>query len=377
MGRTQNNHDHPPLFLGLQGGKNYGWGVCSEYLVKELSKLIPVRVVTEEDDLAGSFEVPGVLFQALRNVNLVPLLEKVRGQTNFGYTFFENELTDLSVENARQYKLVLAGSSWCRDRLVERGITNCDVLIQGVDPLKFYPVQKEKSSERFIIFSGGKFELRKGQDIILRALKILQDKYDDIILVNCWYNLWPHTIQAMASSPHIKLPNAVTSPWTQFMHAVYEKNGLRAERIETYELLPNYMLRGVIGCTDIGVFPNRCEGGTNLVMMEYMACAKPVIASNTSGHRDIVNAENALLLDELKNICIYDRSDKMIARWQEPSLDQLVDKIEYAYHNRDAIRRLGQKASQDMKQFTWKHAAMNLLRAIGKVTSSKFTVHRP
>jgi glycosyltransferase involved in cell wall biosynthesis len=249
--------------------------------------------------------------------------------------------------------------------MLEKGITNCDVLIQGVDPLKFYPIEREKTSDKFIIFSGGKFELRKGQDIILRAFKMLQDKYDDIILVNCWFNLWPHTIQPMASSPHIKLPNALTSPWRQFMNAVYEVNGLRADRIETYDLLPNYMLRGVIGCTDIGIFPNRCEGGTNLVMMEYMACAKPVIASNTSGHRDIVNAENSLLLEELKDIGLFDPKEKLIARWQEPSLEELVEKIEYAYHNRDAIRQIGQRAGEDMKMYTWEKSAKELLRLIG------------
>ena len=365
MSQYQDPQNSQPLYLGLQGGKNYGWGVCSHYLIQELSKFIPVCVLNANDTADNHVDVPGTLFQALRNVNLVSLLETARGKENVGYTFFENELTELSVENAGKYDLVLAGSSWCRDRLLAKGIKNCDVLIQGVDPLKFYPVQNVTSSSKFTIFSGGKFELRKGQDIILRAFKILQDKYDDIMLVSCWYNLWPHTIQPMASSPHIKLPNAVTSPWKQFMNAVYEVNGLQANRIETYELLPNYMLRGIIGCTDIGIFPNRCEGGTNLVMMEYMACAKPVIASNTSGHRDIVTKDNALLLNQLKDIYLFDRNEKLIGRWQEPSLDELVDKIEYAYHHRDAIQQLGKKAGNDLKRFTWKQTAKELLGIMG------------
>lgn len=358
-------HDRQPLYLGLQSGQNYGWGVCSDYLIKELSKLMPVQVLTDLDISGNGAVVPGTLFQALRNVNLDPLFKHVRGQRNFGYTFFESELTDVSVENARQYDLVLAGSSWCRERLEQNGIRNCEVLIQGIDPTKFYPISNKWRSDKFIIFSGGKFELRKGQDLVLRAIKVLQDKYDDIILVNCWYNLWPHTIQPMASSPHIRLPNAMTSPWLEFMNAVYRENGLQTDRIETYELLPNYMLRGVIGCTDIGVFPNRCEGGTNLVMMEYMACAKPVIAANTSGHRDIVSNRNALLLNDLKNICLYDSHDRLMARWQEPSLDELVDNLEYAYRNRAEIRKIGRNAGEDMKQYTWEHTAKRLLQLMG------------
>ena len=59
---------------------------------------------------------------------------------------------------------------------------------------------------------------------------------------------------------------------------------------------PPELQRELYRNTDVGVFPNRCEGGTNLVLMEYMACGKPVIASCTSGHRDIVSEEMRFLL---------------------------------------------------------------------------------
>jgi glycosyltransferase involved in cell wall biosynthesis len=355
-----------PLYLGLQSGKNYGWGVCSEYLIAELAELTPVHILSESDGSHENSNLPGKLFQALTNVNFFPLFEKARGAENYGYTFFENELTTYSLENAAKYNLILVGSSWCRDRLREKGINNSDVLIQGVDPQKFYPISYRKPSDNFVIFSGGKFELRKSQDLVLKAYKILQDKYDDIILVNCWYNLWPESIRLMASSPHIKLPNIQANSWRHFMQSVYQINGLDINRIETYELVPNYQLRGIYGCTDIGIFPNRCEGGTNLVMMEYMACAKPVIASNTSGHCDVVTNENALLLNDLKNINLYDRDNKLIARWQEPSLEELVDKIEYAYHNRDVLHWVGLKAAEDMSKYTWEQSAMDLLRIMMK-----------
>jgi len=373
---TKNTDDRRPLFLGLQKGKNYGWGVCSDYLITELSRLIPVHILNENDGSQHNPNLSGKLFQALTNVNFFPLFERARGTENYGYTFFENELTDYSIENAAKYNLILAGSSWCRERLLEKGIKNSKVLLQGVDPQKFYPIRQSTPLKKFVIFSGGKFELRKGQDLVLRAFKILQDKYDDIILVNCWYNLWPDSIRLMASSPHIKLPNVETSPWEKFMSAVYEANDLALHRIKTYELLPNYLLRSIYACTDLGVFPNRCEGGTNLVMMEYMACAKPVIASYTSGHRDVATNENALLLNALKDINFYGRNKKLLARWQEPSLDELVFKIEYAYHHRDEIHQIGQKAGEDMKKFTWEQSAKDLLQRIGMENSSELVAHR-
>ncbi len=349
-----------PLYLGLVPGNNYGWGVCSRYLIRELSRLTECRVLDPADGSALNKELDGKLFQALTGVDFFPMFENARGRENFGYTFFENELTAHSIENAKRYDLVLGGSTWCRDRMLERGISNCGVLIQGIDPELFHPVEYEKDPERFVIFSGGKFELRKGQDLVLKAYQILQDKYPDVWLVNCWVNIWPESMQLMAHSPHIRFEMRSGS-WQDLMQHTYALNGLDSARIVTCDLIPNELQRALYAQTDIGVFPNRCEGGTNLVLMEYMACGKPVIASNASGHRDIVTPDNALLLDELSDLNIADPRGQVIARWQEPSVEDLVARIEYAYHHRAEIRKLGRKAGEDLRRFSWADSARSLL----------------
>jgi glycosyltransferase involved in cell wall biosynthesis len=162
-----------PLYLGLISGNNYGWGVCSRYLIEELAKKTKCQVLNEADGTAQNKNLNGKLIQALTSGDFFAMFENARGTENYGYTFFENELTTHSVENAQKYDLVLAGSTWCRDRMLEKGIHNCDVLVQGIDPNIFYPITEDKRSNHFVIFSGGKFELRKGQDLILRAVKIL------------------------------------------------------------------------------------------------------------------------------------------------------------------------------------------------------------
>jgi glycosyltransferase involved in cell wall biosynthesis len=352
------------FFLGLVKGKYYGWGVCSKYLIDELSKMRSVHVINDDDGSSSNHRLEGPLFQALTTVSFEPLFAKARGSLNYGYTFFENELTQQSVENAKRYDLILAGSTWCRDRMREKGIPNCDVLIQGIDPNRFYPIKNEKSQDRFVIFSGGKFELRKGQDILLRAVKILQDKYPDIYLVNCWYNLWVESLRQMASSPYISFSYSENSSWIDTMQRAYQDNGLDASRVLTMELVPHHQLRSLFKQTDIGVFPNRCEGGTNLVLMEYMACAKPVIATVTSGHKDIVTEENALLLRQLKDINIVSDDGSLAGRWQDPSLDELVAQLEYAYHHREATKHKARHAGEDLQQFTWKHCAERLVDII-------------
>lgn len=353
-----------PLLLGLRPDKNCGWGICSQYLVHELSKLTDVRLLYEDNNESTDQCLPGKLFQGVENEDLIPFLQRTRGVQNYAYTFFENELSATSVQNAQLFDLVLAGSTWCRDRLLERGIHNCGVLLQGIDPELFYPLAHKPNKDHFVIFSGGKFEYRKGQDLVLKAVKILQQKYADILLVNCWFNTFPHSLTMMTVSKHIQFSGIETDSWSRFMRHIYAINGISEERITTHEYLPQDGLREIYSQTDVGVFPNRCEGGTNLVMMEYMACAKPVIASNTSGHRDIVNHDNAILLEQLKDITVANNGT-LVARWQEPSLDELVSKIEHVYHHRDSLAAIGRRAGEDMRRFSWSHSAQSLLSSLG------------
>jgi glycosyltransferase involved in cell wall biosynthesis len=164
----------------------------------------------------------------------------------------------------------------------------------------------------------------------------------------------------MAYSKHIRFQYRERN-WQDLMSHVCTENGLDLDRVRTCELIPKELQRELYRQTDLGIFPNRCEGGTNLVLMEYMACAKPVVASNTSGHRDVVTRENALLLNDLSPYNIVDGQNQLFASWQEPSLDELVAQIEYAYHHRDEIQTLGRRAGRDMKQFSWRRTAEHLL----------------
>ncbi|BBO66744.1 hypothetical protein DSCA_06740 [Desulfosarcina alkanivorans] len=352
------------LYLGLKSGKNFGWGVCSEYLISELSKLRDIHILSESDGSAGNSNLEGKVFQALTDVNLYPLYEKARGTSNFAYTFFENELTADSKTNSERYDMVFGGSTWCRDRMTEAGIANADVLLQGIDPQRFFPITDLKPKESYVIFSGGKFEYRKGQDLVLKAIKVLMEKYRDILLVNCWFNLWPESMRMMQLSSHIRFNYSSTASWQENMKRLYTDNGLDATRIITLDIAPNHQLRNLYAQTDIGVFPNRCEGGTNLVMMEYMACAKPVIASNTSGHMDVINENNSFLLQRMRPLNVVNSKQQRIARWEEPSLEELIETIEVAYHHREIAGRKGRRAGRDLEKFTWERMARTLLEKI-------------
>jgi glycosyltransferase involved in cell wall biosynthesis len=358
--RRLNNRCSAKIYLGLYGPKNTGWGVCGRYFEKELSKIADLHVIRGEKGSIGNAILDGVVFQGLQGADFIPLFTEVRGTMNLGYVFFEKELTAASIRNSACFDLVLAGSTWCLERMRAKGIVNCDVLLQGIDPDIFFPIQEAADSDRFVVFSGGKFELRKSQDLVLRALKIFQERHSDVWLVDCWYNTWEASVRMMESSQLINFRFDPEQSWDQNMLRTYIQNGLDPNRILTCDLVPNEQLRRLYAQTDIGIFPNRCEGGTNLVMMEYMACGKPVIASHTSGHRDILTPENALCLNALQDLTVVDPQGNTVCRWQEPSLDELLAQLEYAYGHRAAIAAIGHRAGETMKKFTWKHAAERL-----------------
>lgn len=350
------------ITLALSKGENFGWGVCSNYLNQELKKI--KKDIEEWDYLQNKSEVKkirGKVFHALTNRDFNSIAN-IWGDENYGYTFFENELTENSKENAKKYNLVLGGSTWNKQKMNENGINNAGVLIQGVDPIKFYPGNQRQDDGKFIIFSGGKFELRKGQDIVLKAIKILQEKYKDIYLVNSWYNMWPESMKLMLNSKFIKF-EFTENNWKEFMTHIYKINGIDPERIITLDIVNHDQLREIYLNTDLGLFPNRCEGGTNLVLMEYMACGKPVIASYTSGHKDILTFENSIMLEKMKSFKIL-YEEKLWADWEEPEIDEIIANIEYAYKNRDMLKKTGENAGLHMEKYTWTRTALSLLNNI-------------
>lgn len=344
-----------PLFLALPDGNNYGWGVCGHYLRQELGRL------TEVVHLADSQEVAGSFFTALNGASLQQWFT-AKGNPSIGYVFFEDELTEESLKNAQQSDLILAGSTWCVERLKAKGISHVGLLLQGIDHEMFYPVEEELDTPSFNIFSGGKFELRKGQDLVLKAFAALQYKYPDMRLITCWQNQWVSSLATMQASSHIRFA-LHGQTWAENLHMLCNMNGIDPARVQVCPLIPQHKMRALMKRTHLGVFPNRCEGGTNLVLMEYMACGRPAVVSYTSGHRDVVTEENALLLKQLTPFELKNQ-ETVVSRWEEASVDELIAAIEYAYHHRDALKTISKKAGEDMAVFTWEQMAKNILNFI-------------
>ena len=310
------------------------------------------------------------MLKAITDESLQPWMSKLKGNFTAGYTFFEmNVLAPQNIQHGREnFDIIVTGSKWCEEVLRNHGLSNVTTIIQGTDPQLFNPAHAEKQlfKDRFVVFSGGKFELRKGQDIVIRAYKVLQDRHPDVMLINACYNPWPFSMQTMAASPYIKC-NITERDYLKAINKILLENGIDLNRVINVLPRQNAQMARLYKNTDVGLFPNRCEGGTNLVLMEYMACGKPVIASFSSGHKDILNPSNAVLIQNMKPLNINSRG-ALQAVWDDPDLDETIDHLEKAYQNRDNLNLIGQQAGLDMTHLTWKktgHEFYNLLRNQG------------
>ena len=343
-----------------------------EYRLLERIMMPPDLVERLRTGVVAQVDAP--VLQAITGKNMLPLGPSCRGSFRVGYTFFEDNILAASdIQNAREhFDIIVAGSSWCEQVLRDNGLEMVTTVIQGIDPQVFNPAHADKQMFRdhFVVFSGGKFEFRKGQDIVIRAFKVLQDRHRDVLLVSSWYNQWPWSMQTMASSPHIEFSTSSTSSdfdllITETLHA----NGIDLNRVIVLPPRPNSTMAKLIKNTDVGLFPNRCEGGTNLVLMEYMASGKPVIASHCTGHKDVIDESNARTIEKMGIVNVVRENGDLVAQWPDPDLDETIAQLEWSYQNRDELKKLGVKAGNDLAQRTWRNSAQDFLRIIDNATA--------
>lgn len=372
-----------------------GWGICGRNIIKELYNLTDIKLFSKSkiqtENLmdryfynslkASDKEIADVQNGVLTSVDY-PILESVpygmpyfdlrqlttinlKGKKRVGYIFYEeNILSDYFLNTIKaNWDYIVAGSKWCEETLKFHGYNNTSTIIQGVDPFLFHPRNNEKEmfQDKFVIFSGGKFEYRKGQDIVIKAFKVLQEKYKDVLLVNAWFNNSSY-IMSMSLSEHIRFQPS-SNHYPTMMNQILADNGVDPSGVINLMACYNSSMPSIFKNTDIGLFPNRCEGGTNLVLMEYMACGKPVIASYNSGHRDILRDDNSIKINAMSDLPISFENN-VVAIWENPDLDETISHLEWAYHNRDKLKPLGNKAAEDMSQLGWKKITQEFVEVL-------------
>ena len=291
-----------------------------------------------------------------------PVKPLCRGSREFAIVFFENNtLNDFTTHNANQFEILFGGSTWNMRVLREHGLTNVDTFIQGVDLNLFRPIPRGRG-ERFIVYSGGKLEHRKGQDILLAAFREFVKTHPDAVLATTWHNQWPQSMEGIKLGSHVENVPQIDDQGNCDIARWIAENGVPEKNIHDYGMVSNHLMPKVFGQADVAVFPNRCEGGTNLVAMEAMASGVPCILSANTGHLDLIEDDNCYPLMSQGEIPALPYAKD----WGESSVDEIVELLSRAYADRHEARLRGEKAAMYMQDWSWEKRTKYLLDRINE-----------
>ena len=252
-----------------------------------------------------------------------------------------------AAERLRGYEMLVAGSSWNRDLLLRAGAARVELVLQGVDVSHFHPAPRRNLFPgRFVVFSGGKLEYRKGQDLVLLAFRRFAERHPDALLLTAWSSPWPEAAatlaQTQAHAPPIGAdgrPDAAA--WTSL-------NGIPPHQVHHLGPVPNRAMPRILREAHAALFPNRAEGGTNLVAMECMACGVPTILSANTGHLDLIGEGRVVSLAQQLPL-----QGGPYRGWGESSVDEIVAALEAAYDDPAAMAVRADAAARFMAGLSW------------------------
>lgn len=274
----------------------YGWGVYGLNMAIEFSRMqvealtsFPIKsdqifVDKIRKTVIREFIVRSHQYPILKTddfVGLSALGNEFEGaNSKIGVIFFEFAVSEVAIEKAKTYDIIITGSTWAENTLRAHGIKTVRTLIQGVDRSLFHPAPRRPMFPgRFIIFSGGKAEPRKGQDLVVRAFRLFARRHPDAMLVTAWHSPWPGYAKGMDLD------------LSEF-----------GKRVIDVGQVPNGQMAQVYQQCHVALFPNRSEGGTNLVAMECIACGIPTIVSANTGHLDLIRLSDVRPLSRPEDI---------------------------------------------------------------------------
>ena len=256
-----------------------------------------------------------------------------------GFPIFElDNFNKLELEHLRAQDQVLVCSRWAQSVLANFKIS-ANVVPLGVDTNIFYPIDLPQQ-DTFKFFCCGKWEIRKGHDFLVQCFdKAFHNTKDVELYMSCH--------------------NPFLTPQEEDNWQKIYKNRLGNQVIFTPWAKSQKQLNTIMNTVDCGIFLSRAEGW-NLEALEMMACNKPIIITNYSGHTEFCNNNNSYLVHS-------DKIEKAIdGKWffgqgnwlsLDNTEEQVIEHMRFIYKNRPKNPR----GLETAKQFSWTNSA-NLLK---------------
>lgn len=294
-----------------------------------------------------------------------------RGKVNIGRMVFED--TDLTAEDRREigaYDCFLTPSRWNAGLLAAAGVKSLKMVHEGIDESLFFPAPPQGLCPgRFIIFSGGKLEFRKGQDIVVAAFKIFRERHPDALLVINWQNFWPDLAGSMDWAGHVSSVPGRDAQGRLALGDWLLGQGLPDDSFVDIGMVPHHMMAQVMREAHAAIFPNRAEGATNLVALECMALGVPVILSANTGHLDLIGPADRPTCLPLTHQPPVARAPGMegLHGWGESSVDEVVNALEQLYSDQALRRKIAKGGVELAQSRTWRSQTEAVLAALSDI----------
>ena len=273
-----------------------------------------------------------------------------------GFPIFElDKFTDIEKHHLGHLDKIFVCSHWAKDVVLKETSTkfayeeNVHVIPLGVDSTIFQV--QSRDAAKTVFFNCGKWEVRKGHDVLVDAFNKAFNDDDDV-------ELWMLCDNPFYSPDEQK-------EWEQLYSTSKLGSKIRIiNRLDTQKEVYNIMAN-----TDCGVFPSRAEGW-NLELLEMMSCGKHVIATDYSAHTEFCTKENSLLVTIEEKETAYDgkwftgKSGEW-AKLGDNQVEQVVVHMREV-HKRKQSASLGvnEGGVATAQEFSWNNSASKVLESI-------------
>ena len=303
------------------GGKD-GYGIAAEMLIKELGELgIPVLRYYNNQKVAILFHNPYGITHVESPYRII-------------YTMFEStKIPDDWIDYLKAANEVWLPSKWCASVFEKAGIKT-KVVPLGYDDRTYTYFErhnKRKAREDFVFLHYNAFIARKGFLEVFNAFKQEFKKDEPVKMI---FKTTLHN--APLPIPHSQYPN---------IDVIFDK-------------MSEKQLLELIHQADCFVFPSRGEG-FGITPLECMATGCPAIVPNAHGISEYFNKDYMYEV-EIEGMCpaLYSRyKEQNVGEMYICSVADLRKKMRYAYEHQDENLDLGRRASEYVKQWTFRNTA--------------------
>lgn len=271
------------------------------------------------------------------------------GMPRIGFPIFElDNFNSLEKHHIQSQDMVFVPSKWGQEVIKRTCNVNATVIPLGVDTEIFNPsLYKKQRSNNYIFLQTGKWEVRKGFDVLH---KVFNDTFNMKDKVELW--LMPHNI--------FLKPHEVTK-WEQlYLNSIMGKaNRIKIlPRVQTQKEVAEIMSQ-----VDCGISLSRGEG-FNLPSLELLSMGKNLITTNYSGHSQFCNHENSYLveIDELE-IAHDGKWFFGQGQWAKLGEKQLKQASKYMRECYDD-KKTNEEGIKTSARFSWSSTAKKILKAI-------------